>query len=101
GLLNAHNPDVIEEAVRQESDLPPSTEPTQEQKEEVQKQLARDIAKVLTPQVRDFVESARKAVEQIIDNLNLDTVLAAGWDNESISNAENVVEEFQRYIEQH
>ena len=98
-LLGAHNPDTIEDAARAANNLPPDAEPSDEQKTAAQNLLARETARTLTPKVRDFVENARKTLEQIIDNQNLDTVLAAEWDKESVANAEAVIADFQAYIE--
>lgn len=100
-LLAAHDPDAIEDRARSTNDLAPETEPTEFQKEVAQKELVRQAAQSLTPQVRDFVENARKALEQIIDNQNLDTVLSAEWDQESVANAEAVIADFTAYITAH
>ncbi|MEX2673424.1 MAG: type I restriction-modification enzyme R subunit C-terminal domain-containing protein [Phycisphaeraceae bacterium] len=100
-LLAAHNPDVIEDTARSQHALPASTEPSVEQKAAAQKQLTRDAAKTFTPELRDFVENARKALDQIIDNQNLDTVRTAAWDEESVANAEQAIQDFRTYIEQH
>lgn len=100
-LLAAHNPDTIEDAARAEHSLTPDAEPTAEQTAAAQQRLARDAAKTLTPEVRDFLENARKALEQIIDTQNPDRVLAAEWDTESVANAEKVIADFRDYIEAH
>lgn len=100
-LLAAHNPDTIEDAARAEHDLPENETPTTEQTAAAQRRLARDAAKTLTPEVRDFLENARKALEQIIDTQNPDRVLAAEWDTESVVNAEKVIADFREYIEAH
>jgi len=100
-LLAAHNPDAVEDAARVEHDLQPDAEPTPEQADTTQKRLAREAAMTLTPEVRDFLENARKALEQIIDTQNPDTVLAAEWDTESVANAEQVIADFRAYIEEH
>lgn len=100
-LLAAHNPDAIEDAARAEHGLPSDAEATPEQASSAQQQLAREAAMALTPEVRDFLENARKALEQIIDTQNPDTVLAAEWDTESVANAEKVIADFRAYIEAH
>ncbi|MGI6609084.1 MAG: type I restriction-modification enzyme R subunit C-terminal domain-containing protein [Limnochordia bacterium] len=101
GLLKAHDPDTIEQVARERFNLGPNVEPTEEQRDEAQRELAREVAKTLTPQVRQFLESARKAVEQIIDNRNIDEVTDEGWDKESVVNAEQVIADFRAYLEQH
>lgn len=100
-LLAAHNPDTIEDAARAEHSLAPDADPTPEQTAAAQQRLARDAAKTLTPEVRDFLENARKALEQIIDTQNPDRVVAAEWDTESVANAEKVIADFREYIEAH
>lgn len=100
-LLAAHNPDTIEDAARAEHSLAPGDEPTPEQSAAAQQRLTRDAAKTLTPEVRDFLENARKALEQIIDTQNPDRVLTAEWDTESVANAEKVIADFRDYIEAH
>jgi type I restriction enzyme, R subunit len=100
-LLAAHDPDAIEYTARATHRLAPEVEPTEEQKATAQKDLARKAAQSLTPKVRDFVESARKALEQIIDNQNLDVVLAAEWNEESVANAEAVIADFSAYLQTH
>jgi type I restriction enzyme R subunit len=100
-LLDAHNPDVIADAARAANGLPADAEPADEQQAAAQKILARNAAKAFTPEVREFVENARKALEQVIDNQNLDEVLSAGWDKESVVHAEAVVADFTAYILAH
>lgn len=100
-LLRAHDPDAIAKAARIANDLPADAEPSDDEKATAQKVLAKDAAKILTPELRDYVENARKALEQIIDNQNLDTVRAAEWDTESVANAEAAIADFKAYIEQH
>ena len=100
-LLEAHDSDVIDHTARVQFQLDVDTEPTEEQRAEAQKQFARSVAGVLTPQVRDFLESARRIVEQIIDTQNLDEVMAAGWVKDSVVNAEHTVATFEAYMREH
>ncbi len=100
-LLEAHDLDAIERAARNQFDLDADVKPTSEQEAEAQKQTAIGIAKTFTPQVREFLESARKSLEQIIDNQNADRVVAAEWDKESVVNAEQTIADFQTYMKEH
>ncbi|MGI6132504.1 MAG: type I restriction-modification enzyme R subunit C-terminal domain-containing protein [Bacillota bacterium] len=100
-LLRAHDPDVIERAARNQFSLDTDVKPTQEQEAEAQTQLAIGVAKVFTPQVREFLESARKSLEQIIDNQNVDKVISAEWNKESVANAEQTIADFQTYMREH
>ncbi|HHT28246.1 MAG TPA: DEAD/DEAH box helicase family protein [Firmicutes bacterium] len=100
-LLNAHNPDTIDTLARERFGLPSNAEPNEAQKLEVKQQLARDAAKAFTHEIRQFVESARKAIEQVIDDRNPDEVINEGWDGESVANAEKMITDLKTYLEQH
>tara|TARA_R110002073_G_scaffold152651_2_gene307225 strand:+ start:140095 stop:142863 length:2769 start_codon:yes stop_codon:yes gene_type:complete len=100
-LLWAHNPDTIEDAAKAQEDIEPDGEPTEEQLASAQKKLAKEAAKAFTPELREFVENARKALEQIMDDQNLDSVIAAEWDTESVANAEQLIQDFRAYMEEH
>ena len=81
GLLDAYNPDVIETVAKPLIDaLPPeATGPEQrdELRKKAQEQLARDAAVPFTGKLNEFIENVRKKYEQIIDNINPDTLLRA------------------------
>lgn len=98
-LLGAHDPDVIEQTARAEHAVPKDEQPSEEQLKSSQEQLAQEVARTFTPEVRDFIENARKAIEQIIDNQNPDSVLVSEWDTESVVNAEKAITDFRSYIE--
>jgi type I restriction enzyme R subunit len=51
------------------------------------------------PKLRDFIETARKAHDQIIDNTNLDTVNVAAWDGDFEKKAEEDITSFRKFIE--
>ena len=53
---------------------------------------------ILSPELRNYLENARKAHDQIIDNENIDTVLASGWDTEHKDDAEAVIETFRQFL---
>jgi type I restriction enzyme, R subunit len=100
-LLAAHDPDAIAAAAKEMTGKQLYEEPTEKQMAATHKKLAVAAAKLLTPAVREFVETARKALDQILDNQNPDEVVAAEWDKESVANAESVVTDFSAYIEAH
>jgi type I restriction enzyme R subunit len=100
-LLAAHNPDTIDDTARADNSLAPDVEPSDEQRAAAQKKLAIAAAKTLTPEVREFVEGARQALEQIIDNQNLDQVSAAEWDKQAVANAEQVIADFRTWLDRH
>ncbi|MCL2818094.1 MAG: DEAD/DEAH box helicase family protein [Clostridiales bacterium] len=51
------------------------------------------------PGLRDFVLDARKAHDQIMDNVNIDSVNAAAWDADYEKKAESDIASFRQFIE--
>ncbi len=63
-----------------------------------------ELAKAATepfnnPKLREFVETARKAHDQIIDNINLDTVNIAAWSGDYETKANEYIASFRKFIE--
>ena len=50
--------------------------------------------------MREYIENMRRNHEQIIDNVNLDTVLFADYDDKQQENAERVIQSFHDFIEE-
>ena len=101
-LLNAYDPDEVETVARPLIDaLPPydtSLDKKKQVRKETQEQLARDAAAPFTGRLNEFIENVRKNHEQIIDNINPDTLVRAEWDKDAVDNARQVVREFADYI---
>ncbi len=97
-LLNAFDEDII----TQEAQMIYSTDtPNEEQMQKISKELAAAAVKpFFQPQVRDFIENIRRSHDQIIDNVNLDTVLFADFDKEQEKNLERVLHTFREFIEE-
>lgn len=53
------------------------------------------------PDARDVIESARREREQVIDHINLDTVTYSGYSAQAEEKAEEVIQSFEEFIEQH
>lgn len=78
-LLNAFDEEVIKQTA---INTFKTAEPDEEQLNEAQKALINDAVKPFyDPDTRDFIENIRRSHEQIIDNVNLDTVLFADFDS--------------------
>jgi type I restriction enzyme R subunit len=90
-LLNAYDPDAIEAVVTEQ----------QKEEKEAQELLIREAASSFNGELNNYIENVRRVHEQIIDTINLDTVLVADWDTESTDKAHEVIAEFQAYIEEH
>lgn len=92
-LLNAFDEDFVSES-----------EPTyggEESRESVQRTLIEDaVAPFNLPDVREYIDNLRKKHEQIIDNVNLDTVTYTGFDAQNKENADRVITTFHDFIEE-
>jgi type I restriction enzyme, R subunit len=51
------------------------------------------------PKLHEFVETVRKAHDQIIDNTNLDTVNVAAWSGDFETKAKDYITSFRQFIE--
>jgi len=102
-LLNAYNPDTMEDLrLKVEQEFPRST-PIE--KEDKLKALITDLqnqaASTFTGEVNEYIENVRKIHEQIIDLVNPDRVTAVGWDKDNKDIAVETVKSFTEWINQH
>lgn len=99
-LLDAFDPDVI--AAHAGISLPEDGEPTPEQQallNAAQRELVNSAAAPFCkPEVRDYIENVRRNHEQIIDNMNLDMVLFAGYDANQEETADRIIGTFREFI---
>lgn len=100
-LLNAFNPDVLEELetkvrltyigappVDIEAAITSATE-----------KLQNDAAWIFNGELNDFIENVRKAHEQRIDLTNPDVVLKACWDKDNKEKADEMIKDFISWME--
>ena len=102
-LLNAFNPDVLEEIetkVRSEKTGAAPIEIEAAIKAETEK-LQNEAAKVFTGELNEYIENVRKAYEQRIDQTNPDEVLKVGWDKDNKDKATELVKGFTEWMQQH
>jgi len=102
-LLNAYNPDTLEDMrlmVEQEN---PDAAPIE--KEEKLKTLVtvlqNQAASTFNGELNEYIENVRKVHEQIIDLENPDKVTVVGWDKDNKDNANELVKTFSDWIIQH
>jgi type I restriction enzyme R subunit len=69
--------------------------------EKAQNELIEKAAQPFTGAFIEYIEMVRKVHEQIIDNVNIDTVLRAEWAAISKDKAQTMVDDFKDYIETH
>ena len=97
-LLNAFDEDVIQAKAQAESGVLTSAP---EQLAQAQKELIKQaVAPFQKPEVRDFIENVRRSHDQIIDSVNLDKVLFAGYDTNQEETADRVISTFKDFIEE-
>lgn len=97
-LLNAFDEDAIAEKAKAETK---TEEPSEEALKQAQKDLiVQAVAPFMNPDTREFIENVRRSHDQIIDNVNLDSVLFAGYDTQKEENADHVIQTFRTFIEE-
>lgn len=82
-LLEAFNPDVLEE-IGDEVKI---------------EKFQNEAAKVFTGELNEFIENARKTLEQKIDLCNPDEVTFAGWHQDNKDKAFGLIKNFEDWIE--
>ena len=102
-LLNAYNPDTLEDLRLKVEQEDPGAAPIE--KEEKLKALAAALqnqaASTFNGELNEYIENVRKMHEQIIDLVNPDELTAAGWDKDNKDKAGEIVKTFSDWIIQH
>ena len=102
-LLNAYDPDTLEALENKVEAENPDASPAE--KAEKLKILVDDLqneaAKPFNGDLNEYIENVRRKHEQIIDNVNIDKVTAAGWDKDNKDRAGDIVKTFADWIDRH
>ncbi len=107
---DAFNPDIIEQKAKEiagavgnsppfEGGVPEGGGGYAEAK--AQAELLDKVSNTLTAPLIDYIIKVRQTHDQVIDNINIDTVEFAGWDGKAKENAEALVKNFTEYILEH
>lgn len=104
-LLDAFDPDKIEDEIQQIKQSGVFTQITpaieQEIRDKAQKRLA-DIAKSsFSGELNDYIVTVRNLHDQKIDSINIDTVLQSGFNSFTKEKAKETVKSFTDYLAQH
>ncbi len=102
-LLNAYNPDTLEdlrEKVERENPEATPDEKT-EKLRTLSAALQNQAADTFNGDLNIYIENVRKAHEQIIDTVNIDTVTGVGWEKDNKDKAQELVESFADWITRH
>ena len=104
-LINAYDPDEIEQKSQVEIEKIPIEERTpqliEDTKQKVQEDLVRTATATFNGELNNYIENVRREHEQIIDSVNIDSVTISEWDKSSIENAEIILNDFKAYLELH
>jgi len=102
-LLNAYNPDVIDDLkARVETELTGESPIKKEEAfNKLHEALKEKAAEVFTGELSNYIDNVRRAHEQTIDITNPDSLINQGWAVENKEKAENIVADFKTWIEQH
>jgi len=98
-LLGAYDPDNIEKQALADPNLPANHQPGEVELAAAQVTLMKIAAAPFTGDLNAFIENVRKIHEQVIDNINIDTLEFAGWDQDAKYKAAELAEEFVAYLE--
>ncbi|MBN1990834.1 MAG: DEAD/DEAH box helicase family protein [Bacteroidales bacterium] len=102
-LLSAYDPDAIDDKAKPLIEAIPPQERTPEKEEQikkdVQKELINTAASTFNGKLNEYIEKVRLEHEQIIDTHNIDTVTKSEWDTTSVDKAQEIVKEFNQYLE--
>lgn len=96
-LLNAFDEDVILD--RAERNFLEGV--TEDALNKAQEELAEEAVEPLfNPDLRQYIENARKAHDQIIDNANIDHIVFSGWETDQEGKAEETIKTFRAFLDE-
>ncbi|MBP6824700.1 MAG: DEAD/DEAH box helicase family protein, partial [Acidobacteria bacterium] len=103
GLLNAYNPDTLDELQAQVTSAAPALSEAEiaAAVQEKQSALIEAAAEVFTGEFNGFIENIRKVHEQLIDTINPDRLVKVGWDADNQDKANTLISDFQAWIAAH
>ncbi|HEY5507077.1 MAG TPA: DEAD/DEAH box helicase family protein, partial [Paludibacter sp.] len=100
GLLNAFDPDILEELETQVRKEHAGAAPVEIDKaiKTATEKFQNETAKVFTGELNEYIENVRKTHEQKIDTTNPDEVTHVGWDKENKDKAAELVKDFTEWM---
>lgn len=100
-LANIYDPDAIYERAREVYKIPDEAEPDEKQIKETIEQFNNEAIKPFdNPEFRDFIETVRKKIYQIIDETNIDRIIHSAFDSSAKENADEIINNFRKFIEE-
>lgn len=99
-LLNAFNPDVLEEIEEKVflENVNASIEDIAEAKKSEKEKFQNEAARVFTGELNEYIENVRKMHEQRIDTSNPDEIINADWDKDNKEKASALITDFTEWM---
>lgn len=100
-LADVYDPDAIDKNVRQIYNIPDDAEPTENQIQSAIQSISQSVVRPFdNPKLRDFIETVRQKIYQIIDETNPDRVSFSGFDTQAKENSEEIINNFRKFIDE-
>lgn len=99
-LVLTHEPDHNIETARSKFNLGKDGIPTPEQIAEIQMDLARIPQGILTAKLVDYVAKVKTSHDQIIDDINMDSLINSGASSQVAENKKMLRKEFSEYLKE-
>lgn len=100
-LANVYDPDFQLNYVRQIINLSEDEEPTEDQiHTTIQSYIPSVVRPFDNPKLRDFIETVRQKIYQIIDETNPDRIIHSGFDTQAKENSEDIINNFRKFIDE-
>lgn len=97
-LLNSFDKDYIEEKTIEKF----GSTITEEQIKQVKTELIDESCEPFyNPKLRDYILKVKQTHEQVIDDVNIDTVTFSGWSENYAEDALKTIKDFRAFIEEH
>ncbi len=98
-LTDIYDPDFFTAKAREKFKLDEESEPTDDQiQTSIQSVIQAAVSPFDNPKLREFVETVRQKIYQVIDTVNVDKVIFSGFDAQAKENAEEVINNFREFI---
>lgn len=100
-LLNAHNPDTLNDLAEKIEREHAAKSPQEKEQllADAQEELLVNAAKIFNGELNEYIDHVRRVHDQIIDEVNMDTVTHLGWERDNDQQAQQTVDSLKQWIE--
>ncbi len=101
-LIDSLDADAAAEHAARKFNLAPDAEPTERQLDEAERErMAAALKPFHNPALRDAVLALKASLEQVIDEITRDQLVAAEFDGQAREKARSLVADFKAFVEKH